>query len=125
MSTIQTPEPTSTLTSLIAAPLVWAAHFLVSYATSAIWCAKLGADRSFHGAQLAIAGYTVASLIAIGLIGTRAWRQYRSVRSAAEDRDSSEARHRFIVFVTLLLAGLGLIAILYGALAIVLVGSCR
>jgi hypothetical protein len=112
--------------TLVTAPLVWAAHFFVSYATAAIWCAKAaGPERSFGGARLAIALYTMAALIAVLSIGWRAFRGHRAAPAVAEDRDSPEARHRFLTFATVLLAGLSAIAILYAALAIALAGSCR
>lgn len=111
------------LAALIAAPLVWAAHFLASYVTAAIWCAK--AQRSFSGARSAIALYTVTALVAIAMIGWRAYRSHLAAPAVAEDRDSPEARHRFLTFATLLLAGLSAIAIVYAALAAALAGSCR
>jgi hypothetical protein len=120
------PEPKTSLASLVAAPIVWAAHFLLSYGTVAIWCAKrAGPERSLGGASVAIASYTIVALIAIGIIGRRAWRQHRIADAAPEDRDSPEARHRFVAGATLLLAGLAAIAILYAALAVAVAGSCR
>ena len=120
-----TPATTG-LGFLISAPLVWAAHFLGSYATAAIWCAKAaGPERTFAGARLAIAVYTAAALIAVLLIGWRALTRHRAVAAVAEDRDSAEARHRFLTFAALLLAGLSAIAIVYAAIATAIAGSCR
>ncbi len=76
----------------------WAAHFLASYVTAAISCAK--AERSFSGARSAIAAYTVAALIATATIGWRAYRSHLAAPAVAEDRDSPEARHRFLTFAT-------------------------
>lgn len=121
------PEPKSSLTSLVIAPLVWAAHFGLAYGTAAIWCAKVaGPAGSFTGAQVAIALYTVVALAATGYIGWRAWRTQRVGHlEVPDDRDSANARHRFIALATLLLAGLSAIAIIYAALAAALVGICR
>lgn len=114
------------MTSLFAPPLVWVAHFLLSYTTAAIWCAKAaGPDRSFAGARTAIAGYTVAAAIALALIGWRAYRSHRAAPAIGDGHDSAAARHRFLTFATLLLAGLSAIAILYAGLATTLAGSCR
>src|SRR5688500_15856800 len=121
MST-QRSEPKSGLVALVAAPIAWAAHFLLSYVTVAIWCAKVaGADRSLDGARLVIALYTAAALVAIAVIGWRALGHHRSSLSVPEDRDTPEARQRFVTFATLLLAGLAAIAIIYVALAVTLV----
>jgi hypothetical protein len=120
-------QPHSSLVSLVAAPAVWAAHFLSSYITAAIWCAKVaGPDGSSTGARLAIAAYTFAALIAIAWIAVRAWRHHRAIDpTLPDDRDTPAARHRFIALATLLLAGLAAIAIIYAALAAAIVGSCR
>lgn len=122
-ATHQPAEAKTSLVSLVAAPIVWAAHFLLSYGTAAIWCAKAaGPDRSLGAAGIAIAVYTCVALVAIGAI---AWRAVRSIEAVPEDRDTPEARHRFVAFATLLLAGLGAIAIIYAALATAIAGSCR
>lgn len=120
------PEARTSLVSLVAAPIVWAGHFALSYITAAIWCAKAaGPARSLDGARFAIVIYTAVALVAIALIGWRALRHHRMNRAVPEDRDTPEARHRFVTFATLLLAGLSAIAIGYAALAVALVGSCR
>jgi hypothetical protein len=120
------PERRTTLVSLVAAPAVWAMHFLLSYATAAIWCAKIAGGRGSLGlARLAIAAYTLAALVAIAVIVRSAWRAQRSDHVALpDDRDSPAGRHRFVAFATLLLAGLSTIAIVYAALAAALAGSC-
>jgi hypothetical protein len=124
MTALDPPEPRTSLVSLVAAPAVWALHFFASYATAAIWCAKV--DHRFTGAQLAIAVYSLAALIAIAIVAARARRRHRADRVALpDDRDSAIGRHRFVAFATLLVAGLAAIAILYEALAIAMVGSCR
>ena len=44
------PEQNESLWFLIAAPIMWAAHFLLCYLTAAIWCAKLaGPDGALGG----------------------------------------------------------------------------
>jgi hypothetical protein len=124
MMTIDRSEPRTSLVSLAAVPAIWALHFLTSYATASIWCAKI--DRRFAGAQLAIGVYTLVALIALAIVGRRAWRRHRADGvHFPDDRDTAIGRHRFIAFATLLVAGLATIAILYEALAIALVGSCR
>lgn len=112
--------------SLVAAPVVWAAHFLASYVTAAIWCAKAaGPERSFVGARLAITIYTAAAIAALLALGWRAMRGHRAAPPVAEDRDSAEARHRFMTFAALLLVGLSVVAVVYAGMATALAGSCR
>lgn len=121
-----TALPRFGFTALVAPPLVWAAHFVVSYATAAIWCAKAaGPERSFAGAGLAISIYTAAAIAALLLLGWRALRSHRAAPPVAEDRDSAGARHRFMTFATLLLVGLSIVAVAYAGMATALAGSCR
>jgi hypothetical protein len=124
MTTTARSEPSTSLVSLAAAPAIWAMHFLLSYATVAIWCAKV--EREFVGAWLAIGIYTLAALIAIATLGARAWQRHRADGvQFPDDRDTATGRHRFVAFATLLVAGLSVVAIVFEALALALVGRCR
>jgi len=109
-----------------AAPGIWGAHFLACYATAAIWCAKHGMRAPLSSARLVIA---VLSAVALLLLGLVAWRGYRSYTNPAQlprtDDDSREARHHFMGFTLLSLAGLSAIAVVYEALAAVFIGSCN
>ena len=125
MMATDNPEPVSTFASLVAAPVVWAAHLMLSYVTAAIWCAKLATGGSLGTAQLAIAAYTVVALALVGWIGWRAWRRQRGDHvKLPDDRDSPAGRQKFLAYATLLLAGMSAIAIFYAALATALAGSC-
>ena len=121
------PEKDENLWLIAASPAIWAVHFLLAYGTAAVWCAKFaGADGSLTTARIAIAIYTAVALAAIGWIGWRGHRRHRlGSASAPHDRDTPADRHRFLGYVTLLLSGLSAIAILYEALAIAFIGSCR
>ena len=121
------PEEQDSLWMIAASPTIWAAHFLASYITAAVWCAKFaGYGGSLGVARVAIAVYTALALVPVALIGLRAFQRQRIRGPAAEhDLDSSLDRHRFLAFATLLLSGLSAVAILYAALAAVFVESCR
>jgi len=121
------PEKPSHLWALAASPALWAAHFLLSYATAAVWCAKFaGTNGSLGPARAAIAVYSVAALAGIALVGWRGARRHSvGEASVPHDDDSPEDRHRFLGFATLLLSGLSFVATIYSALAAAFVGSCR
>jgi hypothetical protein len=121
------PEDEESLWSLVAAPLVWLAHFLASYVTAAIWCAKLaGADGSLSPVRIAIAAYTIVALLAVGVIGWRGFRRYRAAGSGTPHHaDTAAARHRFLGFIAMLLSVLSAVAILYDVLVPIMIGSCR
>jgi uncharacterized iron-regulated membrane protein len=105
---------------------VWAAHFLATYATAAVWCGRWAdQSRTLGPAGLIIAVYTVVALATIGGLGWYGFRAHRHLRSLPpHDADSPEDRHRFIGLATMLLAGLSALAVSYSALAVWLSGTC-
>jgi hypothetical protein len=115
------------LWALAASPTLWAVHFLLSYGTAAVWCAKVaGLGGSLAGARAAIAIYTAVALAAIALVGWRGYRRHRLPGGdPPHDDDTPEDRHRFLGFATALLSGLSAVATVYSALAAVFIGSCR
>jgi hypothetical protein len=107
-------------------PVIWGAHFLLSYTSVAVWCARAASQGATLGtARWAIVAYTGVALVGIGLLGARAWRR-RGPRSvgAAHDEDSSVDRARFLALATLLLAGLSAVAVLYASLPALFMGTC-
>ena len=121
------PERGESFWRLTGGPLIWAVHFLLSYVTAAVWCAKVAAPQgSLQGARIAIAAYTVIALLGIGLAGWSGWERH-AFRGATRphDFDSPADRHRFLGFAMLLLAGLSAVATIYTALAAVFVETCR
>lgn len=121
------PESRASLWLLTAGPAVWAVHFLLSYVTAAVWCAKAAsAAAPLGGARVALAVYTVVALLAITWFGWRGLRQHRwGDATLPHDDDTPGDRHRFLGFATLLLCGLSFVAVVYAALAVVVIGTCR
>jgi hypothetical protein len=119
-------EDRSTLWVLTFSPAIWAVHFLVSYSAGAIWCGVVaGREGSLGPVRLAILGSAVLAIVAIALIGRRAWRSYRHWNNPAEQHaDTAEARHRFLGFATVLLSILSAIAVIYVAAATLFVRGC-
>ena len=127
MSSHETRESNQSLWMLTISPTVWAVHFMLCYVTAAVWCAKFGGrDASLTAIRLAIAGYTVVALIAIGLNGWGGWRRHRfGTATPPHDRDTPEDRHRFLGFATVLLSALSLVAVIFQALVAVFFEDCR
>ena len=123
----QTSEKHQSLWLLTASPTIWAAHFLLSYATAAIWCAKMvGPDGSLTTVRVAIAVYTMLALIGIGIIGRIGYRKHSFGHAELpHDADTPEDRHRFLGFATLLLSALSAVAVLFAALVAVFFGTCH
>ena len=123
----ETSEKNQSLWLLTASPVIWAAHFMLSYITASIWCAKLaGADKSLSEVRIAIVIYTILALVGIGFIGLVGHRRHNyGHASLPHDADTSEDRHRFLGFATLLLSGLSAVAVIYAALVVVFIGTCH
>lgn len=121
------PEKNESLLQTVAAPTLWAAHFLFSYITAAVWCAKVaGPNGSLRPVQVAIGVYTLIALGGIGWVGVGGWRRHRRGASPPpHDQDDPGGRHRFLGLATVLLAGLCAVAVLYAAITVLLIGTCR
>jgi hypothetical protein len=121
----ETAEEHQHLLLLAASPTIWAAHFLASYLTAAIWCAKAGRLAGLDGVRWAIATFTVAALAGIVVVGLRGLRRHRlGSATVPHDFDTPEDRHRFLGFATVLLSALSVVAVVYVALPAVFFGAC-
>lgn len=126
-ATDETREEHQSLWLLTISPTIWAVHFLASYLTAAVWCAKFARPSDSLGSvRVAIAVYTAVALAGIGIT---AWVGYRrhsfGHASVPHDFDTPEDRHRFLGFATLLLSALSAVATVYVALAAVFLGDCH
>lgn len=125
---METPrEDKESLWTLIVSPTIWAAHFMACYLTAAIWCAKVAPRTgSIEPVRWAIAAYTVAALIGIGLNGWSGWRRHRfAFEPLPHDFDTPGDRHRFLGFATTLLALLSAVATIFAAIVVVFFEDCR
>ena len=117
-------EERESLLTLAAPPTVWAVHFLASYITAAVWCAKVA--EPLGPVRVAIALFTFVALAGIGFAGWKGGRRHRSGSGRVpHDVDTPEDRHRFLGFATLLLAGLSAIATIFVALTAVFIETCH
>jgi hypothetical protein len=113
----------ATLWTLIVPPTAWAAHFLFSYLWVAIRCAKQGSFATepllfWVGTVLALAVTLVSGLIA--LVQSRTPGDH-----PPHEQGTAIDRLRFLAYATLLLAGLSFVAILFTALPVLFLATCR
>ena len=122
---VDTSEDAQSLWLLVVAPTIWAGHFLASYLTAAVWCAKAGRGAELSGVRVAVAAFTASALAGILFVGWRGLRRHRlgSV-PAPHDLDTPEDRHRFLGLATLLLSAVSAVAVLYGAMPALVFGAC-
>jgi hypothetical protein len=122
----ETAESNQTFWLVCASPTIWAAHFLISYMTVAVWCAKFAApDQNLGPARVAVGFYTVVALLAIFAVGVITYRRHsHGDAELPHDFDSPQDRHRFLGFAGLLLTILSAVATLFVASAAVFIGDC-
>lgn len=120
------PERDASLWRLVVPPTLWFVHFLLSYGTAAVWCAKYADESWGRGAtRAAIAAYTIVALAGIVAAGRRGFAHHRyDDAELPHDDDTPADRHRFLGYATLLLAGLSFVATLYVASAAVFAAAC-
>jgi hypothetical protein len=116
------------LWQVILAPVVWSAHFLVSYVGTAVYCEKVGREAALDPVRVLVILATVAGLVIVG-VSTRGLWKVRGRSLTDDDFDyeynSPEERHRFLSHVALMLSALSTIGMLYVALPAFLLDSCR
>ncbi|EAU41756.1 hypothetical protein FP2506_15024 [Fulvimarina pelagi HTCC2506] len=115
------------LITLIAAPTIWALHFLASYLVASVDCApNVAIFEKIAFARWLILGITILALLLIGLIFRRSYGEWRGHGSGTvNDEDTAIARERFLEFSTVLLAGLSFIAVVFVALPAFFNVDCR
>jgi hypothetical protein len=108
-------------------PAIWAAHFLLSYLTAAVWCAKFSPrDDTLGPVRWAIIAYTIAALIGIALTGRSGLRRHqRGTESPPHDFDTVGDRHGFLGYATVLLSALSAVAVVFAALVVIFFEDCR
>lgn len=112
---------------MIAAPSVWALHFLLSYWAAAIWCAKIPQPTEpILAVRIGVGVLTLAALAAVGWLAWTAVRSYQATLLIQEKlTEHSEAeRTRFLGHATLLLCSLSAVAIVFDAMPALVFDSC-
>ncbi|HYC01217.1 MAG TPA: hypothetical protein VEC57_18935 [Candidatus Limnocylindrales bacterium] len=118
-------ESRQSLWQVVASPSLWGVHFLASYGTAAVWCAKAGAG-GLGGARLAIMAFTMIALLAMALIGWRGYQRHLfGGTGGTHEYDRAEDRHRFLGLATVLLTGLSALATVFTAMAALAFEDCR
>ena len=117
-----------TLLKITLAPTIWAFHFVICYAVTAIWCTKLTAEGDTVTLQIWLIGVTFAALVGIvlcGIVGRRAWHG----GGYGEDGytpglGDTESRQRFLGHASVLLSVVSFIGVIFVILPVLLIGSC-
>lgn len=118
-------EEESSLWLIILGPSIWAAHFLLSYGSAAVVCAKLP-DGAFLGWRVGAGVLTAVALAAIVAVGWKAWRQWDLLDDFdwSHGQPTGEHRHEFLGHAAVLLCGASFIGVVYGGIPAVLIETC-
>lgn len=109
------------LITLVGAPVIWMAHFLVCYVVVSLVCALQLTDSRLFGMNTAQLGIAIATGIALLLMGGIAAVQLRRWRHpTGPDPDLT----RFFSANTLLLCGLSALALLWVAFPSLVLPTC-
>lgn len=117
-------EEAESLIRITLAPVIWAGHFVLSYCTVAVACAKWGTTEPWRGILI------VLTVLALGAIVWTGWRSLRQwdVRRTGEFTDpegKAEDRHQFLGHAAFLLAIISGIGVVYSGLPLLLLEGCR
>lgn len=112
--------------ALTYAPTIWAAHFLVSYVTASVFCARApDAGASLASVRMVIAIATLAALSLIGAVAWYAWTHWtRSGEAPLDPTPEGLGRARFLSFAVFLLAGVSALGTIYVALPALFITVC-
>ena len=113
---------------VIAAPVVWALHFLFCYVYAAVYCEKAGRGAALDNPTIVVLGATAVALLLIGLSTNHIWRvRARSLtdNDFEYEHNTPEERHRFLSHVALMLCVLSAVAVLYVTIPMLYLGTCR
>ena len=113
---------------VIISPTIWALHFLACYVAAAIYCEKMGRDAPLDDIRLLVITVTLVALGGIFWSTLGLWRVHD--RSLTDDdfeyeHNTPEERHRFLSHVALMLSILSAVAVIYVAIPMLYLESCR
>lgn len=109
--------------SMIAAPLIWAVHFVICYLLVSLAC-LLGWNQLRPGinpADIGIAVVTLAALILLGLIAVMNYEKYRDFPG---DGSSGDDMSCFFALNSILLCGISTVALIWVAFPVMMLPTC-
>lgn len=109
--------------ALAAAPLIWAAHFVICYVLVSLSC-MLGWGRMALGlnpAEIGIALVTLAALALLAFIATMSYERYRYFQA---DSSPGEDIGCFIALNSVLLCGISTVALIWVAFPALMLPVC-
>ncbi|MBU8536586.1 hypothetical protein [Falsiroseomonas tokyonensis] len=113
----------SPMLNAIAGLIVWAAHFLLVYGAQATVCWRGLAGATLWGQPLVpaiVLGLTALGLVAVALIGGRAWRRLHSGLASQEGEEQSQ----FTLWMSLAVTLMAALAMVWEAVPVLILPPC-
>jgi fucose permease len=122
---METNRPRESLWVPIVAPVVWSTHFMAVYIWAAMACGRFAGNGGFERAR---SGITILTVVAAAIIALCFWYGFRRHGYSLPDRSNDDGtpadRTKFMAFMTMLLAALSLVGVLFAGIAATAVGGC-
>lgn len=115
------------LISMVAAPIIWASHFLVCYVLVAATCAfgwAWDGPLGLVGMDPAHFGIAVATVAALSLLGLSAAQNFEKYRQCPTDDSARHDVSAFIALNALLLCALSTVALVWVAFPALILPTC-
>lgn len=116
-------DPKHGLWRLVPAPLIAALHFTVTYIGTSVHCIRTDAG-ALGDVRVVLGALTLVAVLAIALLSWGAWRRLRLVRKSREGRPKRRQEVEFLARITLYLANLSWVGVLFVAAPLVFFGRC-
>ncbi|RYH04532.1 hypothetical protein EU805_04020 [Salipiger sp. IMCC34102] len=118
-----------TLMWITLAPWIWAFHFTICYGLTAILCEKAIPDGDVGTLRLVLVAVTVIALAGIAAAGLSGWRNWTEGGLLDKRGETGlgdlASRNRFLGQVSVFLAVVSFIGVVFVILPILMFGSCR
>jgi hypothetical protein len=116
-------DPKRGLWRLLPAPLIAAVHFTICYISTSVYCIRSDTGNLME-LRATLGWLTLAAVAAIGFCAWAAWRRLRLVRRAREGNAQRRGEVEFLSRITLYLANLSWVGVLFIAAPLVFFGAC-
>jgi len=115
------------LTEMAMPAVVWAVHFVVVYSMAGLACGQGWQRERIAGLEAVtwlMAVATIAAWLVLAFIAWTGWRGRQATRSAGQPLDNIQVRKRFLSTVTLAMAAIAAMAVLFTVIPVFLLPTC-
>lgn len=116
-------DPKRGLWRLLVSPVIAALHFTIVYISTSVYCVRWD-ESELTDMRIAMSLLTLVTLAAIGFCAWGAWRRLRLVRKSRDGPVKRRDEVEFLSRITLYLANLSWVGVLFVAAPLAFFGTC-